>query len=78
MALLDSLVNLPITISIADHAGRLIRRYAGEEEPISFVDALIAATALQHDLILITTNVQRFPLLEGQVINPMSLAFPLG
>ena len=67
MALLDSLVNLPITASIADHAGRLIHRYA--EENISLVEALIAATALQHDLTLITTNAQRFPMLEGQVMS---------
>jgi len=67
MALLDSLINLPVTASIADYAGRLIRRYA--KGSVSFVEALIAATALQHDLTLITTNAQHFPMLKGQVMS---------
>ena len=64
MALLDSLVNLPVDEAIADRAGRLIYQYARQGIQLSFADALIAATALHHDLTLATTNPKHFPMPE--------------
>ena len=61
MELLDSLENLPLDEAIADHAGRLIYQYARQGIQFSFPDALIAATALHHDLTLVTTNPKHFP-----------------
>ena len=49
--LLDGLVELPLTRSGAEAAGR-IRRTSGVRLP----DALIAATALEHGLALMTRN----------------------
>lgn len=61
MELLDSLENLPLDEATADRAGRLIYQYARQGIQFSFPDALIAATALHHDLTLATTNPKHFP-----------------
>jgi predicted nucleic acid-binding protein len=58
--LLNSLRNLPVTDEIADLAGRHIYRLARNGIQLSFPDALIAATALTHDLTIITTNAVHF------------------
>ncbi|MCX6030319.1 MAG: type II toxin-antitoxin system VapC family toxin [Chloroflexi bacterium] len=60
MDLLASLHNLPITPAIADRAGRLIYAKARQGIQVSFPDALIAATALEHELIVVTTNARHF------------------
>ena len=67
LELLASFVSLPVGTSIADRAGRLIYDHACQGIRISFPDALIAATALEHDLILVSTDVKHFPMLEGRV-----------
>lgn len=67
--LLTSLISLPVTASIADRAGRMIYTRARKGFQVSFPDALIAATALEHDLTLVTTNVRHFaPLLGEQMM----------
>lgn len=53
--LLDTLHELPVDRPIAERAGR-IRRTTG----IAIADALIAATALEHQLTLLTRNVKHF------------------
>jgi tRNA(fMet)-specific endonuclease VapC len=60
MALLNSLRNLPVTDEVADLAGRLIYRLARAGVQLSFPDALISATAIVHDLAIITTNAVHF------------------
>ena len=60
MALLNSLRNLPVSDDVADLAGRLIYRLARTGLQLSFPDALIAATAIAHDLTIITTNAVHF------------------
>ena len=62
MGLLNSLENLPLDEATADRAGRLIYQYARQGIQLSFPDALIAATALHHDLTLATTNPRHFPM----------------
>ena len=56
---------LPVTLAVAERWGRL----AGTLE-ISDADGLIAATALEHDLTLITRNVSDFAGTGVRVINP--------
>jgi predicted nucleic acid-binding protein len=58
---------LSIDHAIADKWGRLQQQI---NRPLPAIDSLIAATALHHDLCLVTRNVKDFqyPLLE--VINP--------
>jgi predicted nucleic acid-binding protein len=59
--LLLALLSLPVTEGITDRAGRLINSLARNGLQLSFPDALIAATALEHDLTLVTTNARHFP-----------------
>lgn len=65
--LLDSLINLPVTVPVADQAGRWIYQYARRGIQFAFADALIAATAAIHDLTLVTTNARHFPMEDLQV-----------
>lgn len=67
MRLLHSLTTISINPSIADRAGRMIYQYARQGFRVSFPDALIAATALEHDLTLVTTNVKHFTMLSERV-----------
>jgi len=67
MALLDSLISLPVDVAIADRAGRMIYQYARQGITFSFADAVIAATALQHDLTLATGNSKHFPVPDLRV-----------
>lgn len=58
--LLSALSNLPVTSAVANRAGRLIYAAARRGIQTSFPDALIAATALEHNLAVVTTNAQHF------------------
>ena len=62
MELLDTVTSLPADEAIADQAGRLIYLDARQGIHLSFPDALIAATALQHNFTLVTTNIKHFPM----------------
>jgi predicted nucleic acid-binding protein len=68
--LLDSLISLVVDETIADRAGRLIYQYARRGVQFSFADALIAATALRHNLTLVTTNARHFPIPELHIYAP--------
>ena len=56
---------LPVTERIADHWGRLCPR-----QPLPGVDGFIAATALEHDLTVVTRNVGDFERSGARVLNP--------
>jgi toxin FitB len=58
---------LPIDAAVADRWGRMVAQ-AGR--PLPAIDSLLAATALQHGLILVTRNLRDVKGLEVQVINP--------
>lgn len=58
---------LPIDAAVADRWGRL-QAQAGR--PIAPIDGLIAATALHHDLRLVTRNISDFPFPGLQLVNP--------
>ncbi|MCB0209750.1 MAG: type II toxin-antitoxin system VapC family toxin [Anaerolineae bacterium] len=67
LGLLKNLISLPIANPIADRAGRLLYQYARQGITLSFPDVLIAATALEHTLTLVTTNAKHFPMPELQL-----------
>lgn len=52
---------------VADRWGRLI---AAAGRPLPAIDSLLAATALEHDLVLVTRNVKDFAGLPIQLFNP--------
>lgn len=58
---------LAIDGQVADRWGRVQAR-AGRTLPA--IDGLLAATALQHDLVLVTRNVKDFEGLGVQLVNP--------
>ena len=61
---------LPVTAPIAERMGR----WAGEGEAagrtIKIADGLIAATAVEHDLTLVTRNVRDFEAFGVRILNP--------
>jgi len=58
---------LPINLAVAERWGKLL---AAAGRPLPSIDSLLAATALEHGLILVTRNVQDFNLPEVRVENP--------
>lgn len=58
---------LPVDAAVADRWGRMVAQ-AGR--PVPAIDSLLAATALQHGLILVTRNVRDVADLGVQVVNP--------
>lgn len=58
---------IDVTPAIAESWGRL-----EAVRPLPAVDALFAATALQHDLVLVTRNARDFQGLGVSLLNPFS------
>jgi len=58
---------LPVDAPVADRWGRLL---AAAGRPIPAIDSLLAATALHHDLTLVTRNLRDFEGLGVALINP--------
>ncbi len=56
---------LPVDAAVADRWGRL-----NVPDPIAAVDGLLAATALVHDLVLVTRNVADVARTGVRVLNP--------
>ena len=65
---------LPVTHSIADRWGVLDGQCQLKGTPLSTADGMIAATALEHDLTLVTRNVRDFAGLGVEVFNPWDAA----
>ncbi len=62
---------LPVGPEVADHWGRLLAQ-AGR--PVPAIDSLLAATALHHDLRLVTRNTRDFDYVGQVDINPSEMA----
>ena len=65
---------LPVTYSIADRWGILGGECQLRGTPLSMADGMIAATALEHDLTVVTRNVKDFAGLGVTVFNPWETA----
>lgn len=58
---------LPVTLAIADRWARM-----SVPDPLPFVDGLLAATALEHDLTLVTRNVADVERTGVRVVDPFT------
>lgn len=58
---------LPVSVEIANRWGAL-----GIPDPLPVVDALLATTALEHDLVLVTRNVRHIETSGVRFLNPFS------
>jgi predicted nucleic acid-binding protein len=64
---------LPVTESIAERWGQLAATAKQQGLTLAVVDGVIAATALHHDLTLVTRNVKDFAGLGVVIANPWEL-----
>jgi predicted nucleic acid-binding protein len=61
---------LPVTETIAERWGHLAAAAKKQGVTLAVVDGVIAATALEHDLTVVTRNVRDFTGLGVMVLNP--------
>jgi len=61
---------LPIDFRVADQWGKLMAERAAQGQKLPAMDALIAATALVHDLAVVTHNVVHFHGACPHVVDP--------
>jgi predicted nucleic acid-binding protein len=61
---------LPVTEAIADRWGRLDTQVRKQGRIIPAIDGLLAATALEHNLTLVTRNTRDFAHTHISVLNP--------
>jgi predicted nucleic acid-binding protein len=67
---------LPVTEAIAERWGYLAAAAKQKGMTLAVVDGIIAATALHHDLTIVTRNVKDFAGLDADVFNPFEAAGP--
>jgi predicted nucleic acid-binding protein len=61
---------VPFDAAVADRWGRLVGRSELKGVKPPAVDSMIAAIAIEHDLTLVTRNIQDFQFAEVAVLNP--------
>jgi len=61
---------LPIDAAVADRWGLLAADAKRKGKPVSVVDGLLAATALHHNLTIVTRNVADFSGFSLPILNP--------
>jgi predicted nucleic acid-binding protein len=57
---LASFTSHPVTEAIAQHAASLLRERGASSTPLSFAEAIIASTAVHHNLTLVTYSPKNF------------------
>ena len=58
---------LPVGPEVADRWGRLL---ADARRPVASIDSLLAATALHHELRIVSRNIKDFDFAGVEVVNP--------
>jgi predicted nucleic acid-binding protein len=61
---------LPVTHAVADRCGVLDGQCQLKGTPLNTADGMIAATAIEHDLTVVTRNVKDFAGLGVDIFNP--------
>ena len=62
--LFDALGSYNVTEEIARFGGSLKNEWAAKGLTLALADTIIAATAIKHEIILVTENRKDFPMLE--------------
>lgn len=75
-ALLEGLPCLAIDRAIANRAGEYIRTYRSRGTTLDFADSLVAATAVLHNLVLVTMNVAHYPMPELHLLREGNATTP--
>lgn len=71
--LLSRFLTYELDADIADRSGDFIRRARAAGQFVSIPDAIIAATAVQHNLTLVTLNQKNFAMFSGISIYPLEV-----
>ncbi len=61
-----------MTYTIAKQAGLYWKDYVKRFQKLHIIDCIIAATAQEHDLTLLTLNTRRFPMPDIKVLDPLA------
>jgi toxin FitB len=61
---------LPVNLEIADRWGLLAAAAGKQAKPLAVIDGLLAATALHHNLTLVSRNISDFTNASVPLINP--------
>ena len=61
---------IPIDAGVADRWGILSAEAARKGKALPVIDGLLAATAIQHDLTLVSRNARDFAYTQASVLNP--------
>ena len=67
-AFLDGLTSVAVDVPVARRAGRLLSELRGKGVTVGMADAVIAATALQLSVPLLTNNGEHYPFPELKVV----------
>lgn len=70
-AFLDGLLSIPVHVSIARQAGRLLGNLRSSGITVGIADSIIAATALELGVPLLTNNVEHYPFPSLNIIKGM-------
>ena len=65
---------MPFTCDTAGYWARLCAKAEAAGKPMAAFDSLLAATALEHDLAVVTRNVSDFAHAPVVLINPWDMA----
>ena len=72
--ILDQFKSWDVTNTIAKQGGLYWQRYGKLLKTLSILDCLIAATAEEQDLTLLTLNTRHFPMDDIKVVNPLKIS----
>jgi toxin FitB len=61
---------LPVDVAVADRWGLLAANAKASGKPLSTIDGLLAATAIHHNLTVVSRNVSDFARVPVEVLNP--------